>query len=64
MPDTLSHELAARIIMVPAYTTEDLGADELVEYGSNKERTASRVILINEKHRWLIAEALLAYEEK
>lgn len=49
--------LIGRILNVPAYNPEDLGADKF-------KGGASAVILVNVEHRDLIAAALRAYVEK
>jgi hypothetical protein len=58
-------ELVERILNVPAYTAEDLGAHRLRERGSRKsDDEVVSVILVNAKHRNIIAAALMAFVEK
>ena len=55
--EATAEALIDRILNVPAYNPEDLGAD--------KFKGGSRaVILVNAKHRNLIAAALRAFVEK
>jgi hypothetical protein len=54
--------LLERILNVPAYTAEDLGAHVIREHRSGKPDGESvPVILVNAKHRDLIAAALVLY---
>jgi hypothetical protein len=54
--------LITRILDVPSYTAEDLGAHRVREYRSGKPDGESvPVILVNAKHREVIAAALVLY---
>jgi hypothetical protein len=55
-------DLISRILNVPAYTAENLGAHVIREYRSGKPDGESvPVILVNAKHRDVIAAALVLY---